>query len=295
MEAYVKDLGTIIEEPNVTYADGRKAIEKRGADFSKMTAKNTAYARNVLGKDHEFSQNGNWIIEEVVYNLKGFENPVLLMVPGPIFHNPKIATDCHKKNKKFELSDERIVFSEDMKQYGKNWEEAISALARNDAAPLKKLAFKLPAHKTFEIPVEELLGLDTEKLSDPAYFKKLSKEAQVAVVLWKDQTRAYAEKVLKPAGIEKVPFWLVSKDDAKSRKSAFSMELWFWDVDDGSLLDGDGDLDYLNCVRGVRESAEGNAQKFEGAEEILAAIKAGKGFEYKGKVYAPIDKKALDF
>ena len=261
---YVKDLGEIVEANSVPYDEGRKILKGVGADVSKMTARNTAYARSVLGKDHEFSRNGNWIVEEVIYNLKGIENPVLLLTPGPVYHNPKIATDYHRNGKEIKLSDKRLAMPEDLKQYGKNWSEAIAKMAKKDyASPLEALAFELPAHKTFEIPVEELLGLNTDRLSDPKYFKNLSKETQVAAVLWKDQTKAYAEKVLKPKGIENVPFWLVSKDDAKSEKSAFSRALWFRYVDGRSVLDGDDSLDYDYGVRGVRKNAEGGAQKID--------------------------------
>jgi len=282
--AYVKNLGTIVEAENVDYATGRNLIKGNGADFSKMTARNTAYGRIMLGKDHDFSRNGNWIVEEVIYNLKDIENPVLYLGQGPIYNNPKIATESHRKGNEFLIASRKLVMPEDIQQYGRNWQEAIANLARNEAnalkakkiSPLEMLTFELPMHETFEISVDNLAEVEAGKLSNPTYFNNLPKEIQIASVLLKDQIKDYA-RFLKESGVRKVPFWLVDKNNAKNEKSAFSRALWFWGIDDGSDFDGDG-LVYDDRVRGVqgksddfpaqktpsflvREGAEGVAQK----------------------------------
>lgn len=269
---FINDLGTMQEIFDIPYGIGRQRLEEIGADFSKMTPRNMAFARIQLGTDHYFNQDGNWVVAEIIDNLNGFENPILFLGQGPVYNDPEAATIAHKKLfNRLMFTTSRVPLNsvlfipENLKEYGDKWEEIIINLTKLEAEalenekinPLEMHTFELPrdtaltippGNKFFMIPVDELITIETEKLSDPSYFNKISKEAQVAAVLFKDQTQSYAEKVLKKAGAKGIQFSMLSKKHSKKRKEAVSEPLWMGGL--GGTLSMCGYLDYGN-MRGI--------------------------------------------
>ncbi len=105
--------------------------------------------------------------------------------------------------------------------------------------------------------VEQSLA-DSVELSVKALLTDRFGEDEITAYAFGEDAKKYGE-FLKEAGIESMPIWPAYLID-----KAFARQMWFrWlDSDDRSALDGGyWDLFFSSRLRGVKDSAEGTAQK----------------------------------
>lgn len=248
--AYIEKLGVIHEIADVWYDVGLKKLEALGADFTKLTARNTALARIHLPFDHEFNQRGNWVAHEIVFGLDGM-NPVLLLEPGPVFYNPENIAQANKNGQDFYIDNPQLVLPSGIKIFGKQWDEALVALVREEKELLKRReitpfelrTFELPSSENFRIETQELTKIHTDRIKDLDYFYTLSESAQVAVVLFKDQVRRYAEEILLRSLILNMPV-ILPRRGILDKDHPYAQPLWL-----GSLSIGCGSC-IVGCVCG---------------------------------------------
>jgi len=89
-----------IEEP---FDKGKEALEKAG--YKIISLEENAMLRIQEGKDSFISRNGNWVREGVIYVPK---KGIFLTKNSPIMDNAREATDCHRKENDFYLTDSQV-------------------------------------------------------------------------------------------------------------------------------------------------------------------------------------------
>ncbi|MCX6741817.1 MAG: hypothetical protein NTX24_01415 [Candidatus Pacearchaeota archaeon] len=85
------------------YDIGRAQLDLEG--YPEITLAINAKLRRQQGKDAHISQNGNWTAEDFVYDPK---KGIYLSKVSIISENPKLATDAHRANKDFYLTEEQV-------------------------------------------------------------------------------------------------------------------------------------------------------------------------------------------
>ncbi|MEK6936093.1 MAG: hypothetical protein AABW67_04850 [Nanoarchaeota archaeon] len=99
----IKPRGIASAYINAPFDKGKEALAKEG--YKIISLEENAKLRMQEGKDSYVSRNGNWVKEGVIYvPNKG----VFLTKNSPIMLNAKEATDCHRKNKEFYLTDAQV-------------------------------------------------------------------------------------------------------------------------------------------------------------------------------------------
>lgn len=85
-------------------------------------------------------------------------------------------------------------------------------------------------------------------------------ESEIAVFAFGDEKKAQEYGAfLEEAGINEMPLWIVDQAYVDKEELPFARKLWFWDLVNGSDLNGYSRLlHYNNRVRGVREVREAN-------------------------------------
>lgn len=98
-------------KPSVTYSayvespfdKAKEVLEEAG--YSVISLQENAQLRMQEGKDAFVSRNGNWVREGVIYVPKKGK---LLTKNSPIMANAQEATNCHRNNKEFYLTDAQV-------------------------------------------------------------------------------------------------------------------------------------------------------------------------------------------
>ncbi len=87
----------------VPFDEGKEALEREG--YRIISLEENARLRMREGKDSFIFKYGNWTREGVIYIPK---KGIFLTKNSPVMQNPKEATDCHRRNKEFYLTNERV-------------------------------------------------------------------------------------------------------------------------------------------------------------------------------------------
>src|SRR3989344_9529419 len=85
------------------FDEGKNILEKAG--YRLISLRENAQLRMQEGKDAFVSRNGNWVREGVIYVPKKGK---LLTKNSPIMTNAQEATNCHRSNKEFYLTDAQV-------------------------------------------------------------------------------------------------------------------------------------------------------------------------------------------
>ena len=231
---YVKNLGDIIDIPYGDYADCRKALDDANANFSKMTARNTAFGRIQLGMDSEFSKIGNMVSEEIIYNVKGVGN-VLYLKAGPIALNPNLATRVYSEGNELALDHPSIKMPNYLKEFGKTWAAALPDFVKTEMEklnlektnPISDLrAYALPSFS--KVSVDSLAKITIKGLKNVDYFNNLPTPVKPIALLLKDKTSSYAKKILKPNGVNTLKCDI---DFKYINRLTIPRSLWFMGLD----------------------------------------------------------------
>jgi len=91
---------------NAPFDVGKQALEEK--DYHIISLEENAKLRIQEGKNVHVSKNGNWVQEDVIYVPK---KGIFLTKSSPIMENAKEATDCHRNNQDFYLTNEQVKSS----------------------------------------------------------------------------------------------------------------------------------------------------------------------------------------
>jgi len=99
----IKPRGIASAYVEAPFDEGKEALAEQG--YKIISLEENAKLRMQEGKDTYVSRNGNWVKEGVIYVLnKG----IFLAKNSPIMADAKKATDCHRKNQEFYLTNEQV-------------------------------------------------------------------------------------------------------------------------------------------------------------------------------------------
>jgi len=212
-------------------------------------------------KKSEVCTNGAWAANGVVYDGKNVF--VTDKAHNPIMKNIREAVEAHSECREFTLGNKTIE-------------------------KLRDLAKKHPedARKTGVLLLTDHQGLPVEQLSNRQYSQFLLGQ----------KAEPYG-RLCQEADINEIPVYFVPEGDVKRVGKPFGRALWVHDLDSrSSLLGNNGGL-VLNYLDG-RAFGVSSAQKFsignEGIERVVKALEKGIAFEHNGKLYVPVDKRALE-
>ena len=195
-----------------------KLFEEKGLKL--ISAKDLAYARIKLGKDHSVSQNGSWVREGDLYvpeRLAGKASIVLLR-DSLVLEEPEGAVKAHRRGKEAKIVDDKAksIF-EDAKKGSKDYH----ILESTDAIPTNRFG-----------------------------------ENSTAVFLFGKHAQDYG-LFLKDAKINAMPLYFDGKDHINSEGPYFN-QLWLgWLGIDSCIGGGSRYLDGNSRARGVQSAAEG--------------------------------------
>lgn len=236
-----------------------------------ITAEQLAIIRIRDGLASPFSTQGTWVAENYNYG-KGRAAEIVIASASlnPILKQPVEATNAHRQNKEFYLTDAV-------------WKQ-LRAVAESDPYKAMKSGALLVRRKDLksEIPVEAF------------------GETPETVFLFREQAQAYGNW-LGVQGIKTVPQYSANADYAKKQPQSFGRALWVGDLGSRSVLSGPNDLrDLIGWVRGVRfvpaeRAAPQAPQEIKGIDATIAqALKEGVGFNHNGVMYVPVSKQAIE-
>jgi len=242
-----------------------KELAEQGLEAASI--RDIAYARVMSKEESEINTNGSWTAESFNYLPSG-QIFIASKEYNILFKESSKAVKSHKEKSEFFLEDDYV--------------EKLESVASEDEwkKPEERRVFVLRERGIFSIPVKEFA------------------KNEMAVFLFKDIAPQYA-KFLTRAGIEKVSV-LISKPKDKP----YAKDLWLSRLSGGSELDGGYyNFDQENNLRGsgtaeptgpvIIKEDPGAANEEIMDKKIKTAIERGFKFEYKGKIYIPIDKKEL--
>jgi hypothetical protein len=253
LEGHVKGIGKIyyVEAP---FDEEMKLFEENG--LALISAKDLAYARIKLGKDHSVSQNGSWVREGDLYVPERLASKasIVLLRDSLVLDNPSTAVNAHRKGNEAKINEDKAMsVLEEAKKGSKDYH----VLESTDAIPTTEFG-----------------------------------ENATAVFLFGKYAKDYG-LFLKDAKKNAMPLYFDSTDHINSQ-GPYVNQLWLGRLCSSSLIDGYGLLSCYGRARGVQLAAEGGrAEKKQGELEttIIQALKAGKPFEYKGRVCAPVGRR----
>lgn len=232
------------------------------------TVRDIAYARIRSKPDAEINTNGSWSAESFNYLPSG----KILIVSREyniLLKESDVAVKNHQEKSEYYLDSAYV--------------EKLESIASEDE-------YKKPEEKRVLTLREK--GIFTIQISE---FSK----NELAIFLFKDIVEEYA-RFLAKMGFEKSAVLI-----AKPKDRPFAKNLWFSRLSGGSEIDGGYyNFDQENNVRGsglpeppkpiVQEKEEEEPKVGDILEKkIKKALERGVKFEYKGKIYIPIDKKEL--
>jgi len=242
-----------------------KELAEQG--FETASIRDIAYARTMSNPESPINTNGSWTAEAFNY----FPSKKILVASKDyniLLKESDKAVESHRAKTDFFLTDEYI--------------EKLETVASEDEwkKPAERRVFVLREKGLFSIPVKEFA------------------KNELTVFLFKDMATQYANFLLRE-GIDKVSVLL-----AKPKDKAFAKDLWFSRLSGGSELDGGYyNFDQENNLRGSGTSEPTGPiiiKKDEKQEDdemldkkIKLALDRGFKFEYKGKIFFPIDKKEI--
>ena len=121
----------------------------------------------------------------------------------------------------------------------------------------------------------------------------ISRQDETARGLLKDQTNVYFDFINQ----DNIKVYLVSPDTVNSQNNSLLTQLWFSGLDDWSDLDGSGNLDCSDRVRGVKKTSEAGSQPGKvpyTQRQVTQVAKILKGVR-EGNLPASKLEKALSF
>ena len=260
LEAEVEGVGKILGV-DAPFDEALASLKTEGVKYP-ISARDLAYSRIQKGKRSSLSTNGSYTKEGFLY---AKDSPVLVSLASPLLNLglAREATQANRNGSYFSTQDIQI-YDKAMTQAEKD----------KNKSPEKRKVLILPSRNNFSISATE--------------------NFDVLQGLLKDQ----AEKYLEFNG-QDIPVYLVDKNTVDSQKGTLLTQLWFRDLDSGSVLIGNGrNLDYSDRVRGVRVSgAEGTQKSFESynPKQVQQYLSILEGVRQGRLPASKLDKLITDF